>query len=56
MTNTRLIKLDEGIGLLYEYLENFSSPEGNPQHKYEYKVLTQCLAILHNELEKLNDL
>lgn len=53
MTKARLIKLDEGIGLLADYLNNFSSLENNPQYEYEIKILKQCFRILHDELEKL---
>jgi hypothetical protein len=51
MTKKQLIKLDKGICLLSEYLDNFSTPEGNPQYKKEYKILTQCLAIIDEEME-----
>ena len=52
LTKKQLLKLAQGIDLLRDYLENFSTYEGNMEYKNEYKVLHKCLWILEKEFAK----
>ncbi len=52
LTKKQLLKLAQGIDLLRDYLDNFSTYEGNMEHNNEYKVLHKCFWILEKEFAK----
>jgi len=52
LTKKQILKLAQGIDLLRDYLDNFSTYEGNMEHNSEYKILFKCLWILEREFAK----